>query len=89
MLNISGSTPGKNDTVLVQAEGKTGDQVERDTQMAKSFNEYSKAMGQVPERDQAQVYAGAGWKPIGGKDSGHAMAPDTLGETAGSVKVCG
>jgi hypothetical protein len=69
MLNISGSEPGKNDTVLVQAEGKTGDQVQRDTEMAKSLHDYSKAMGQVPERDQAQKYDGS-WKPLGGPSAG-------------------
>ena len=45
MLNISGSNPGKNDTVLVQAEGKTGDQVERDTAMAKSLPRLQQADG--------------------------------------------
>ena len=32
--------------------------------MAKSANEYRKQMGQVPERDQAQVYDGS-WKGVG------------------------
>jgi hypothetical protein len=76
MLNISGSEPGKNDTVMVQAEGKTGEQVQRDTAMAKSLNEFSKQMGQVPERDQAQKYDGS-WKPL------------SAGSSAGSVKNVG
>ena len=80
MLNVSGSEPGKNDTVLVQAEGKTGEQVNRDMAFAKATNEYAKAMGQVPEQNQAQVYGGEGWKPVGGKGAGIAKAPGTLGD---------
>ena len=62
MQNISsnGCSP---DIVLVQAEGKTGDQVDRDVAMAKSANDYRKSMGQVPERDQAQVYDGS-WRGV-------------------------
>jgi hypothetical protein len=69
MLNISGSEPGKNDTVLVQAEGKTGDQVQRDTAMAKSLSEFSKEMGQEPKQGDAMKYDGS-WKPLGAGSAG-------------------
>ena len=49
---------GTLDTILVQAEGKTGDQVERPA-LAQSEAEYRKQMGQVPEQDHAQKYDGA------------------------------
>jgi hypothetical protein len=71
------------DTVLIQAQGATGDQVDRDVAMAKSLNEYNKATGQVPERDQAQVYGQAGWKPVSQKVSeaaGVASVPDSATE---------
>jgi hypothetical protein len=64
MLNVSGLEAGKNDTVLVQAQGKTGVQSDRDVAMAKALHQQSKAMGKAPEGDQAQVYTGAGWKPV-------------------------
>lgn len=60
MLNVSGLEAGKNDTVLVQAKGSTGDQSDRDIAMAKALHSQSKAK---PEGDQAQVYNGD-WKPV-------------------------
>jgi hypothetical protein len=53
---------GTLDTILLQAEGKTGDQVERSGVLAQSEAEYRKQMGQVPEQDHAQKYDGSGWK---------------------------
>jgi len=65
MLNISPPQGnGTLDTILVQAEGKTGDQVERAGAMQSAETEYRKEMGQVPEQNHAQVYDGAGWKPV-------------------------
>jgi hypothetical protein len=65
MQNISSNGNGQGpDIVLIQTEGKTGDQVDRDVAMAKSANEYRKQMGQVPEQNKAQVYDGA-WKGVG------------------------
>ena len=64
MQNIgSNPNPYSTDVVLVQAEGKTGDQVDRDVAMAKAINEQRREMGQVAESDHAQVYDGAAWKP--------------------------
>jgi hypothetical protein len=53
---------GTLDTILVQAEGKTGDQVERSAALVQSEADYRKQMGQVPEQDHAQKYDGSGWK---------------------------
>ncbi len=72
MQNISSNGNGQGpDIVLIQTEGKTGDQVDRDVAMAKSANEFRKGMGQVPEVNQAQVYDGA-WKGVGGGAGGRA-----------------
>ena len=40
MQNVGGLSGKCPDIVLIQAEGKTGDQVDRDVAMAKSANEY-------------------------------------------------
>jgi hypothetical protein len=54
---------GTLDTILVQAEGKTGDQVERTAAQQESEVDYRKAMGQVPEQNHAQKYDGQ-WKGV-------------------------
>ena len=61
MQNIGGLNGVSPDIVLVQAQGKTGEQVDRDVAMAKAANEFRKEMGQVPEQNKAQVYDGS-WK---------------------------
>ena len=48
-----------------------------------ALNEYNKATGQVPERDQAQVYGQDGWKPVSQKvneAAGVASVPDSATE---------
>jgi len=77
MQNISSNGNGSGpDIVLIQTEGKTGDQVDRDVAMAKAANEYRKGMGQVPEQDQAQVYDGS-WRGI--SKGGAGGSADTVG----------
>jgi hypothetical protein len=76
MQNVGGLSGKCPDIVLIQAEGKTGDQVDRDVAMAKSANEYRKQMGQVPEQNKAQVYDGS-WNGIDGGAGGSA---DTVGK---------
>ena len=44
---------GTLDTILVQAEGKTGDQVDRTAAQSESEKDYRKEMGQVPEQNHA------------------------------------
>jgi hypothetical protein len=80
MQNITSKTSsnglGGPDTVLIQAEGNTGDQVKRDSEMDSSLNDFNKEMGEVPERMHAQFYDGTDWKAIDEKaDSGRASAP--------------
>ena len=66
MQNVGGLSGKSPDIVLIQAEGKTGDQVDRDVAMAKSANEYRKQMGQVPEQNHAQIYDGSWKNGLGG-----------------------
>ena len=54
---------GTLDTVLVQAEGKTGDQVDPPTALAESEKDSRDEMGQVPEQNKAAKYDGQ-WKGL-------------------------
>ena len=54
---------GTLDTILVQADGKTGDQVDRTAAQSESEKDYRDGMGQVPEQNQAAKYDGQ-WKGV-------------------------
>ena len=59
MQNITSSGNGSGpDTVLVQAQGNTGDSVESASAMAKSLADQRKAMGSEPKSGEAFVYSG-------------------------------
>jgi hypothetical protein len=63
MQNIGGTkNPNASpDIVLVQAEGDTGENVDRAVEQAKALNEQRKEMGQLPDCAKAMTYGQGGW----------------------------
>jgi hypothetical protein len=61
MQNIGGMKNASPDIVLVQAEGKTGEDVDRSVEQAKALAEQGKEMGQVPAGAKAMTYGQGGW----------------------------
>jgi hypothetical protein len=53
---------GTLDTILVQAEGDTGDHTDRRTDLNESLSESGDV--KAPECNKASVYDGQGWKGI-------------------------